>query len=594
LLRYNIIFVGNITMKRTLITILFVFSFLTKTFAQCTSTDLVISQYIEGTSNNKCIEFYNGTSNPINLAAGPYAIRQYFNGATTFSTINLTGTVPAGGVYVLCHANSALNYGSNSPNQTTASSLFTGNDAIALVKNGTVLDVFGQIGFDPGTQWGSGNCSTADNSLIRSGISSTGTCPVDANGADVFDPATWAGITSNCLPVNDVTDLFLPTPPPCSITDIIAPKIGYACSGNNSISFNLVKTNTSAKFDLTVSPTVAGVDGRYSYSSLPLTFNDFDPNADYTYTVTDTANAACTFSETISYSNTPFSTKYTPIPPTTEYENVPFDVTICVVDNILEPNQCFNGTLALTEISGVTPQPVISPSTPQTAVNGCYTFSVTPDIDGAMTQLRLRANSVSGTYSGQTPVLTINIETPLPVELKYFNTKKSNGNIVLQWATAREENNQSFIIEKSINNATFKYLTTVVGKGNSNTENIYSFVDAEKSLGNVCYKLYQQDFDGKVTLSGTSCIKSIQDIYLQINQNPVFNNAEISVFSNSETIADIVIFNTRGQKVFNKNLQLNADENIVSIACSDWTNGVYFVQILCEDGTVLSNKLVKQ
>lgn len=581
-------------MKRILLCVLFAFSFMLNGFAQCTSTDVVISQYIEGSSNNKCLEFYNGTGSDINLASPvQYSIREYFNGATSYTTINLTGTIPAGGVYVLCNASSALNYGSNTPNQTSSSSFYNGDDAIALVKGTTLIDIFGQIGNDPGLQWGTGNCSTENNSLIRAGISSAGTCPVDIDGSDAFDPAVWAGSSGNCLAIDDITDLFLPTPPPCAITDIIAPKIGYPCSGNNSISFDLIKANTSSQFNLTVVPSVSGVDGTYNYADLPLTLSDFDPNTDYTYTVTDATNPSCTFSETISYSNIPFATRFTPVPSTTAYENVPFDVTICVVDNIQDPYQCFSGTLSLTEISGVIPQPIINPSSPQTATNGCYTFTVTPDIASAGTQIRLRAFAASGTYNGQSAVLTVNIETPLPIELRYFNTKKMKNSIALQWATVHEENNDLFIIEKSVNNSGFKHFKSIKGSGNSNTEQTYTIFDNEKQFGNICYKLYQQDIDGKTTLQGTSCIKLLENISFQITQNPTYNNTELSIFSDSENEAEINVFNANASKIYHTKVNLSADENIIQIPSNNWTNGMYFIQILSGEN-ILSQKLIKQ
>jgi hypothetical protein len=61
----------------------------------------------------------------------------------------------------------------------------SGNDAWDLYCDGTVLDVFGKIGEDPGSEWGSGLCSTADNTLTRKANVSTG----DIVGTDVFDPA---------------------------------------------------------------------------------------------------------------------------------------------------------------------------------------------------------------------------------------------------------------------------------------------------------------------------------------------------------------------------------------------------------------------
>jgi hypothetical protein len=45
--------------------------------------DLFFSEYIEGTSNNKALEIYNGTGTAIDLAAEGYVVQMYFNGGTT-------------------------------------------------------------------------------------------------------------------------------------------------------------------------------------------------------------------------------------------------------------------------------------------------------------------------------------------------------------------------------------------------------------------------------------------------------------------------------------------------------------------------------
>ena len=70
------------------------------TAASAAPTDLFISEYVEGSSNNKAVELYNGTGAPIDLAAGGYQLQLFFNGATTSTNVALTGTVAAGDVFV--------------------------------------------------------------------------------------------------------------------------------------------------------------------------------------------------------------------------------------------------------------------------------------------------------------------------------------------------------------------------------------------------------------------------------------------------------------------------------------------------------------
>ncbi|MFL6165432.1 MAG: lamin tail domain-containing protein, partial [Ornithinibacter sp.] len=154
------------------------------------STDLFFSEYVEGSSNNKALEIYNGTGAAVDLAAGGYSIQMFFNGSATAGlTINLTGTLAPGDVHVVA------NSGANAvilaqADQTSGAAWYNGDDAVVLRKGGTTVDVIGQVGFDPGTEWGSGLTSTADNTLRRKSTVTTG----DANADDAFDPSSnWDG-----------------------------------------------------------------------------------------------------------------------------------------------------------------------------------------------------------------------------------------------------------------------------------------------------------------------------------------------------------------------------------------------------------------
>jgi hypothetical protein len=159
-----------------------------------TSNDLFISEYIEGTSNNKAIEIYNGTTSPIDLGPNGYRLEIYFNGSSSAgTTINLTGTIASEDVFVL--ANSAADTTIlNRADQISSSSFYNGDDAVVLKKGNTILDVIGQVGFDPGSEWGTGLVSTADNTLRRKVTITQG----DTNPSDVFNPAAeWDGFATD-------------------------------------------------------------------------------------------------------------------------------------------------------------------------------------------------------------------------------------------------------------------------------------------------------------------------------------------------------------------------------------------------------------
>jgi len=152
------------------------------------SADLFFSEYIEGSSNNKALEIYNSSASAINLSG--YKVEMYFNGSNSAGlTVNLTGTIPANGVFVLAHDSSNATILAKA-NQTNSSGWFNGDDAIVLKNGNTILDSIGQVGVDPGTEWGTGFTSTADNTLRRKTSIASG----DTNPTNAFDPASeWDG-----------------------------------------------------------------------------------------------------------------------------------------------------------------------------------------------------------------------------------------------------------------------------------------------------------------------------------------------------------------------------------------------------------------
>ncbi|MBI5566980.1 MAG: ExeM/NucH family extracellular endonuclease, partial [Chloroflexi bacterium] len=240
-------------------------------------TDLFFSEYIEGSSNNKALEIYNGTGAAIDLAAGGYNVQMFFNGNPVSTlTINLTGTVADGDVYVV--AQSAANATILAQaDQTNGSGWFNGDDAVALRKGTTVIDVIGQIGFDPGTEWGSGVISTADNTLSRDDT----ICAGDPDGANVFDPAIeWEGFATDTF---GGLGAHIAT---CSTADV-APTVtasyptdgatGIPLNADMSVTFSEPVNVTGSWF--TIDCTVTGVHGGTA-SGGPATFT-INPTADF-------------------------------------------------------------------------------------------------------------------------------------------------------------------------------------------------------------------------------------------------------------------------------------------------------------------------
>ncbi len=105
-------------------------------------SDLIISEYVEGSSNNKYIEIFNGTGNDVDLSN--YELNVYANGSTSAGTTStLSGTLLSGSTIVYKNSGATIYAGASSSLSATN---FNGNDVITLSKMGNNIDVVGVIG----------------------------------------------------------------------------------------------------------------------------------------------------------------------------------------------------------------------------------------------------------------------------------------------------------------------------------------------------------------------------------------------------------------------------------------------------------------
>jgi predicted extracellular nuclease len=159
--------------------------------------DLIISEYVEGTSNNKALELYNAGAVAVNL--GDYTLRLYNNGAAAPNTsLPLSGTLAPGSTLVIAHPSAGAALLARAQ-VTSGVCAFNGDDAIVLEKSGSVVDAIGQVGFDPGTQWSAGGVGTLDRTIRRK----AGVTRGDAIATDAFEPSLeWDG-----FPIDDFSGL---------------------------------------------------------------------------------------------------------------------------------------------------------------------------------------------------------------------------------------------------------------------------------------------------------------------------------------------------------------------------------------------------
>ena len=199
-------------------------------------SNLFISEYVEGWSNNKAIELYNPTNETIDLSN--YALSRFGNGGTTPQRTVLEGAVAPGQTFVVAIDKRDPNgegfeaplwdgwyYYTDSttslpdsiytadedlmgkvdlyicPNYEDGTMYYNGNDAVTLEDpSGNVFyDMFGKIGEDPGDGWGDemGYIWTQNKTLVRKPSVKSGFL-YDPMQPYTFDPSVqWDSLPAN-------------------------------------------------------------------------------------------------------------------------------------------------------------------------------------------------------------------------------------------------------------------------------------------------------------------------------------------------------------------------------------------------------------
>ncbi len=194
----------------------------------------------------------------------------------------------------------------------------------------------------------------------------------------------------------------------------------------------------------------------------------------------------------------------------------------------------------------------------------------------------------SGDETGS--VTVFKYEDVVPVELVYFNIKRVNKSIHLEWETATENNNRGFFIERNSNNSDkWTSLGFVEGHGTTSLPHKYSFIDYNLSVtGEYVYRLKQLDFDGSSTYS---VLKSLnisnmpQKFELKQNfPNPFNFETKIEFSLPKNCFVTIEISDTNGKIVKNLvNKVMDAGRHSVIFNGKGLTSGIYFYRFWAED-----------
>ncbi|HRG38524.1 MAG TPA: T9SS type A sorting domain-containing protein [Bacteroidia bacterium] len=194
------------------------------------------------------------------------------------------------------------------------------------------------------------------------------------------------------------------------------------------------------------------------------------------------------------------------------------------------------------------------------------------------------------------PITVGNSASPLPVELLDFTAKRINQDVLLNWSTASELNNDRFEIERSINNISFEKIATEKGAGNSTQIINYGLTDigVGKFIPSgtvVYYRLKQIDFDGKHAYSPINSVLFDENESILLYPNPTKDNLIIRLNAPADQNIEIRIIDIRGAIVkVEKTYAIKGNQEII-LNLNDLANGQYKAMFITPEG-VSTQKIV--
>ena len=119
---------------------------------------------------------------------------------------------------------------------------------------------------------------------------------------------------------------------------------------------------------------------------------------------------------------------------------------------------------------------------------------------------------------------------PLPVTLVSFGAAPQGTGVAVSWATASEQHNAGFEVQRSADGTTYATLASVAGMGTTQSAHTYSYFDAAPLRTTSYYRLKQLDLDGTFAYSPVVAVQAVatSPAALSIYPNPTTDRATIT------------------------------------------------------------------
>lgn len=198
-------------------------------------------------------------------------------------------------------------------------------------------------------------------------------------------------------------------------------------------------------------------------------------------------------------------------------------------------------------------------------------------------------------------ILFANGNGGLPVELIQFEAVRQNADdVLLNWATASEKNNEGFQLERMLEGETsFREIAWVDGNGNSVNTNYYQYTDENSTLETSYYRLKQVDFDGTATYSAIRAVNGqssgkYMDWKLYPNPVDAVLHLTFKQLPKHVTKATFSIFSVDGKRLHQSEAAITSNQTIVLDCVKGFSAGTYMLSVEINEEEIISQKFIKK
>lgn len=175
----------------------------------------------------------------------------------------------------------------------------------------------------------------------------------------------------------------------------------------------------------------------------------------------------------------------------------------------------------------------------------------------------------------------------LPVSLLQFTGSNRNGNHVLNWQTASEQNSKAFYIEKSRDGISYSSIGQVEAAGYSNAVKAYNFTDGQVKEGLSYYRLRMVDKDGSAAYSNIVILKQeAVSGKISLFPCPATDFTIVTVSATTPENITLRMLDKDGKQVFTRNERIGSGATNIRLGQLDrFAAGTYYLQVIQESQT---------